>query len=288
MDSCPEPYRDEFCDGQGAPSGENGGRVRDELVKGAWDTFLDRRCDCHRGELIAHYWPLAQRVAGKMRRMVPSHVHADDVVSFGAIGLIRAVDNYDPTLGTTFETYAVASVRSSVLDELRALDWAPRSLRRRQREVDAARTLEDGERGGTATDEDVAHRLGWTVEEVRHTDARTAASRPRSLDEAEEVDGPGRAPSDLIEDVGAAVAPGSEVSAACDAAADALEQAPALGRAVVALYYYEGRSLADAARVLGAPEARVSEAHSQAIRLVARAVRAAMDGGRHPSDPYTT
>lgn len=255
--------------------------MREDLVKGAWDTFLDRRCDCHRDLLITHYWPLAQRVAGKMRRMVPSHVNPEDVISFGAVGLIRAVDNYDPDLGTTFETYAVASVRSSVLDELRALDWAPRSLRRRQREVDAARAAEDGDRGGTATDEHVAHRLGWSVEDVRRTDARTEQSRPRSLDEAEEVDGPGRAPSELIEDERAAVAAGSEVSAACDAATDALEQAPALARAVVALYYYEGRSLADAARVLGAPEARVSEAHAAAIRLVARAARNAMDGGRH-------
>jgi RNA polymerase sigma factor for flagellar operon FliA len=93
-----------------------------------------------REEIILEHYAFVQRVAGKMSRSLPAHVDKQDLVSYGTIGLIRALNNFDPKAGVEFETYAAPSVRSVILDELRKEDWAPRSLRRSQRRTSRRRT----------------------------------------------------------------------------------------------------------------------------------------------------
>lgn len=239
-----------------------------DTIEVTWVVFADDRCVCHRQVLIAHYYPLVKRVAGKMWRSVPSTVDLDDMVSYGVFGLIRALDHYSPERGVVFETYAVAAIRSLILDELRSQDWAPRSLRRRQREVDQTVSSLEAKLGRRPSTDEVANVMGLTREDVFRTVQATDASKPRSLDErlpsSTEGDGQSR-----YEHVADRRSPDpldlSSHSSVIGAAVDVLESLPPQELAVVCLYYYEGMTLRQAGEALGIPESRASQLHTSAM-----------------------
>lgn len=238
-----------------------------------------------RRDLIEGCYGLVQRICGKMTRSLPRHADPDEIVSYGTLGLLRAVENYNPDSPVHFETYAAASIRSLVLDELRVVDWAPRSLRRRQRVIDAATSTLTHELGRPPTDGEVAENIGVARTEVTATRQHTVASYHRSLDEGDPERDWGVSGLDD---------PGSEQHVDSDRARRAkalalaeLREMPVLDQAVIALKYYvrepnltttelEPLKLRDVAQRLGITEGRASQLHSRAVVRVRDALRRAL------------
>src|SRR6266576_2815845 len=118
-----------------------------------------------RDRLILTYAPLVKYVAGRLGSGLPAHVDEGDLVSYGLLGLIAAIERYDPGRDVKFETYAIARIKGSILDELRAMDWVPRSVRSRAREIERAMTELESKLGRAPTDEEISAKVGITVEE---------------------------------------------------------------------------------------------------------------------------
>lgn len=222
-----------------------------------------------RRQLIEAYWPLVVRVTAKMHRNLPQHVERDEVASWGVLGLIRALEKFDLSVGVQFETYAVASIRSVVLDELRRLDWAPRSLRRRQRDIVEAREKLEVLLSCVPTHDQIGAELGITGMEVRKSLAATEASYAKSLDEMAlsdqwwpNTDGSTR--GDRL--VGGPTPDEARTTSLIGEVADRLFAGlNAQEKLILALYYYHGMTLSEAGRVAGIPESRASQIHSRVV-----------------------
>jgi RNA polymerase sigma factor for flagellar operon FliA len=226
-----------------------------------WNAFTRARCGCHRDQIIGVYYPIVRRVAGKIRRGVPVQVELEELVSVGTFGLIRAVDVYDPLRGVRFETVAAKHIWGTIQDEFRAADWAPRSVRRRQREYDRAIELLETALGRSPTTREVAEFMEMSASEVQVIRREVESAKIRSLDEptdhpealAVEIETPTGFESDL------------EARALYDTVEQVLRGLPAQARLVLVLYYFEGLSLSQAAEVAGLPEHRVSALHADTV-----------------------
>lgn len=223
-----------------------------------------RLAEAHHAHLVETYHPLVRRVAGKMWRALPSHVELDDIVQYGSLGLLKAVEKYDPARGVNFETVAVAFIRGCVLDELRSQDWAPRSLRRKQREIDNATKAYLEETGHAPTRAEVATRLGLTESEVAGTIRATEVAKTQSLDE-----GSGDEEGSRYESVEDHNAPdperARESSHIYAVVTDLIRDFTLQDQLVLSLYYYEALTLAEVGRVLGIPESRASQIHTRSM-----------------------
>ncbi len=136
-----------------------------------------------RARLLKKYLPLVRNVAGRMAVGFPRSVELSDLINTGVIGLVEAFRNFDPARGVKFETYAVPRIRGAILDELRALDWVPRSTRARSREIDRAQTHLENDKGRPPTDAELARELGFTVQELITAQGEVCSSNLLSLDE---------------------------------------------------------------------------------------------------------
>lgn len=133
--------------------------------------------------IVLAHWYLVRLVAGKMRQKMPDHIEEDDLRQYGVIGLFRAIKNYDPDKGIEFSKYAVTSIRGVILDEMRSLDWAPRSLRKRQRDLAAAERDLLSNLGRKPSEIEISEHLGWTTNDVQTTRRQVDNALPKSLDE---------------------------------------------------------------------------------------------------------
>jgi RNA polymerase sigma factor for flagellar operon FliA len=238
-----------------------------------------------RDRLILTYAPLVKYVAGRLGSGLPAHVDEGDLVSYGLLGLIGAIERYEPDRDVKFETYAIARIKGAIIDELRAMDWVPRSVRSRAREIERAIAELEAKLGEAPTDEQIAAKVGITVPELEDSLTDIARSSIAALDELWTVsggDGDQIALIDTIEDDGAAD-PQSTLSQTevKEAIADAIARLPEREKLVVTLYYYEELTLREIGEVLGVTESRVSQLHTKAIlRLKARlsgSARAALE-----------
>lgn len=246
-------------------------RIRDAPVKDLPEDVWDHRQEKEVRDLIVlTYWPMLTRIVGRLRQGLPPHVRVeeDDLRSYGLIGLYKALDRYDPDVGP-FDKFASNYVRGAVLDELRSIDWAPRSLRNRQKEMERARTTLRKTLSREPTDAELAEELRWTVADISNTRRQVDCAWPRSLDEIR-----GEAQKDLYaviadaqgnveEHVISSVAPPENDRSAIltERMALHIQQMPPQKRAVVVLCYYLDMRQSDVARVLGIPESRVSNLH---------------------------
>lgn len=206
--------------------------------------------------LVSHYAPLVRYVAARVRTGLPAHVEVDDLVSAGYIGLLGAIESYDRTRGIAFESYAVPRIRGAMLDELRALDWVPRSLRRRAREIDSAISELSVTRGRAPTDTEIAERLGTTPIDLHDSLSQIAFADVIELtgrDEVRDVAAPD--PLEVVEEW-----------ALRDDVVAAVHRLPVRERIVVALYYWESFTLAQVAQVLDVSESRAAQLHTSAVR----------------------
>jgi RNA polymerase sigma factor FliA len=239
-----------------------------------WHEYRRSRDRKVRDRLILTYAPLVKYVAGRLGSGLPAHVDDDDLVSYGLLGLIGAIERYDPDRDVKFETYAIARIKGSIIDELRSLDWVPRSVRSRARDIERAIGELESRLGRAPTDEEIAGKLGVSEDELNESLSEISRTSIAALDELWTVSSGGDSVAliDTIEDE-----QGPNPQAALDetelreAIADAISRLPEREKLVVTLYYYEELTLREIGEVLGVTESRVSQLHTKAIlRLKAR------------------
>ena len=245
-----------------------------EDTQAIWVEFSRTRDKGIRDRLILTYAPLVKYVAGRLGSGLPAHVDEGDLVSYGLLGLIGAIERYDPSRDIKFETYAIARIKGAIIDELRALDWVPRSVRSRAREIERAIAELEAKTGLAPTDEQIAAKIGISVDELEESLTDISRSSIAALDELWSLSGDGDQISlmDTIEDE-----TGPRPEAALDqtemreALADSIARLPEREKLVVTLYYYEELTLREIGEVLGVTESRVSQLHTKAVlRLKSR------------------
>ncbi|WP_226355756.1 MULTISPECIES: FliA/WhiG family RNA polymerase sigma factor [unclassified Pseudonocardia] len=240
-----------------------------------WREFLATRAPAARRRLVEHHAPLVRGVGTKLAVRLPSSIELADLLQSGTFGLMEAVDRFDPARGIRFEAYAAQRVRGAMLDELRAQDWVPRTVRARSREVERAREAVQFRAGRPATDGELAAELGVAVRDLRQ------ARRPMYLVSAEDLGAGGPAGSplstlpadDSVDPVTAAVR--RETGAELRAAIGLLGERD---RLVLRLYYVENRTLAEIGGVLGVTESRVCQLHARMITRLRATMEPALAG----------
>jgi RNA polymerase sigma factor FliA len=228
-----------------------------------------------RDRLILTYAPLVKYVAGRLGSGLPAHVEEGDLVSYGLLGLIGAIERFDPERDIKFETYAIARIKGSIIDELRSMDWVPRSVRARARDIERAIADLESRLTRAPTDEEIAAKLGITEEEFQDSLLEISRSSIAALDElwaSPGSSGDAVALIDTIEDPTAAEPQSAMAHTEVrEALGEAISRLPEREKLVVTLYYYEELTLREIGEVLGVTESRVSQLHTKAIlRLKAR------------------
>ena len=206
---------------------------------------------------------------------LPAHVEEADLISYGLIGLISAIERFDPSREIKFETFAITRIKGSIIDELRSLDWVPRSVRAKAREIERANAALEHKLQRAPTDQEMAEALDITVEEFQAALTRISNSSVVALDELWTLSGSsGDQVSllDTLEDPSAIdPAQAMDTTETKDRLADAISRLPEREKLVVALYYYENLTLREIGEVLGVTESRVSQLHTKAVlRLKSR------------------
>jgi RNA polymerase sigma factor for flagellar operon FliA len=244
-------------------------------LRDLWRRYKDEGDPRARERLTLAYSPLVKYVAGRMSSGLPAHVEEADLISYGLLGLISAIERFEPAREIRFETFAITRIKGSIIDELRSLDWVPRSVRARAREIERANAKLEHQLHRAPTDQEMADALGSTVEEFQDSLVKISNSSVVALDELWTVsDASGDQVSllDTIQDE-AAIDPAQEMDLTDmkDRLADAIARLPEREKLVVALYYYENLTLREIGEVLGVTESRVSQLHTKAVlRLKSR------------------
>jgi RNA polymerase sigma factor for flagellar operon FliA len=233
-----------------------------------WLEYRKTRNPGLREAFIKQYAPLVKYVAGKIAMGMPNNVEFDDLVGFGVFGLIDAIDKYDPEKNVKFKTYAVTRIRGAIFDELRQIDWVPRSVRQKTREIEAAISSLEAQLGRTASDQEVAASLGMNEDEYLKTIQKISGTSILSLNDVwfsgDEKDRVSivdsiESPSSLNPDVMV------EKEVMRQVIITAINELPDKEKKILILYYYEDLTLKDIGRVLKVTESRVSQLHTKAI-----------------------
>jgi RNA polymerase sigma factor for flagellar operon FliA len=247
----------------------------DPQTHGLWLEYRRTRDKAVRDRLILTYAPLVKYVAGRLGSGLPTHVDEGDLVSYGLLGLIGAIDRFDPDREIKFETFAIARIRGAIIDELRALDWVPRSVRSRARQIERAIAELEARLGRAPTDEEIAVKIGISTEELEDSFTDISRSSIAALDELWSSNaGEGEQVSllDALEDPDT-IKPAEALDEAevRETLADAISRLPEREKLVITLYYYEELTLREIGEVLGVTESRVSQLHTKAVlRLKSR------------------
>ena len=230
-----------------------------------WIEYSHKKSSVIREQIIIEYVPLVKVVAGRLSIYLGSNVEYDDLVSYGIFGLIDAIDKFDYGKGIKFETYASLRISGSILDQIRKMDWIPRSVRQKQKSIDAAIRKLETEIGPNYTDEDIARELGISEEEYINWVGQTNVSNISSLEDFMEQGNEVKTSSNptymKIEPENVAME--KEVKESLMKAMDALSEKE---KTVVLLYYYEELTLKEISRVMEVSESRVSQLHSKALK----------------------
>jgi RNA polymerase sigma factor for flagellar operon FliA len=243
--------------------------VKEVELRDLWRRYKDQGDNTARERLVVAYSPMVKFVAGRLGAGLPSHVEDADLISYGLVGLIGAIERFEPERGIKFETFAMTRIRGAIIDELRSLDWVPRSVRSRAREIEQVQAKLEHELQRAPTEAELATKLNMTEEELQTSLLEIANSSVYALDELWTVsDSSGDQVSllDTIADEGAAdpqeALATTEVK---DRLTEAIGGLPEREQLVVALYYYENLTLREIGEVLGVTESRVSQLHTKAV-----------------------
>ncbi|HEY6398751.1 MAG TPA: RNA polymerase sigma factor WhiG [Solirubrobacteraceae bacterium] len=244
-------------------------------LKDLWRRYRDADDQRARERLVVAYSPLVKYVAGRMGSGLPAHVEEADLISYGLVGLISAIERYEPEREIKFETYAVPRIRGAIIDELRTLDWVPRSVRARAREIEKANVKLEHKLQRAPSDEEIAGELGIEVEEFQESLIQISNSTIAALDELWTVSDSSGDQVSLLHTLPDPSSPDPakvmDATDLKDRVADAIARLPEREKLVIALYYYENLTLREIGEVLGVTESRISQLHTKAVlRLRAR------------------
>ncbi len=235
-------------------------------VEKAWVDFKASGSKAARDALIVHYTPLVRHVASRVSAGMPNTVEHADLVSYGVFGLIDAIDKFEPSRAIKFETYAVARIKGAMIDELRAIDWVPRSVRTKARAVEEAFSRLEASLGRSPTDAELATEMRISEAELHEIFSQVSVSAMMPLDEPLSA---GRADSatlgDSIADGHADPVEVAEVEDSKQVLARAINLLGDRDKLVLTLYYYEGLTLAEIGQVFGVTESRVCQIHTRAV-----------------------
>jgi RNA polymerase sigma factor for flagellar operon FliA len=200
---------------------------------------------------------------------LPAHIEEADLISYGLLGLIGALERFDLSRNIKFETYAISRIKGSIIDELRALDWVPRSVRSWARQVERAVTKLENQLRHAPADEEIAAELGVTVDEFQDILTQISCASIVALDEFWNVTGSAGDKVTLMDTIEDTTAPDPsrafDIQAVKELLAEAIRRLPEREKIVIGLYYYEGLTLKEIGEVLGVTESRVSQLHTKAV-----------------------
>src|SRR5581483_10396982 len=238
-------------------------------IRALWKDFKDSADPRLRERLILHYSPLVKYVAGRVGVGLPPNIEQADLVSYGIFGLIDAIEKFDISRAIKFETYAISRIKGAIIDELRAIDWIPRSVRYKAREVEKAYASLEARLHRTPTEPEVAEELGISLEDLHTIFSQVSFVNVIALDELLNVGGErGDKLSlvDTLEDTKAEdPVQAFETEETKYLLARAINTLPEREKIVVTLYYYEGLTLAEIGQVLGVTESRICQMHTKAV-----------------------
>lgn len=233
-----------------------------------WQAYKETKDQSIRDSIIKQYAPLVKYVAGKVSVGMPASVDFDDLVGFGVFGLLDAIEKYDPDKHVKFKTYAVTRIRGSIFDELRSIDWVPRSVRQKTREIDEAVQKLEASLGRSATDKEVAKELNMETEDYNKALLKISGTSMLSLNDVwySGDDNDKISIQDSIESPGSlrpdSIAEREEIKRVI---VESISELPEKEKKVLVLYYYEDLTLKEIGSVLEVTESRVSQLHTKAI-----------------------
>ena len=230
-----------------------------------WEKYSQKQDSETREALIIEYVPLVKLVSGRLSMYLGYTVEYEDLVSYGIFGLIDAIDKFDYRKGIKFETYASLRIRGAILDQIRKMDWIPRSVRQKQRQIDAAITKLEGAEDKTATDEEIAKELDISLEEYYVWQGQTKVTGIASIDEFVEQGIEVRA-FDHQKHADNEPEQVYEKEELKNLLKESLDKLTEKERMVVVLYYYEELTLKEISSVLEVSESRVSQLHTKALQ----------------------
>jgi len=242
-----------------------------------WGSYKEDGSPEAREKLIVHYAPLVKYVASRVATGLPANVEQADLVSYGIFGLIDALEKFDRSREIKFETYAIPRIRGAIIDELRSLDWVPRSVRFKAREVEKAYSELEARLKRAPTDAEIAEHLGVSLQELHDIVTQISFVTVTALEEVVSA-GPDRGESmsllDTLADLAAtdpaAGLEGNETRLMLSTAINTLSEREKI---VITLYYFEGLTLAEIGDVLGVTESRVCQIHTKAVSLLRNNLR---------------
>jgi RNA polymerase sigma factor FliA len=241
----------------------------DAAIAELWREFKETNEPQLRERLILHYSPLVKYVAGRVGVGLPPNIEQADLVSYGIFGLIDAIQKFDIERAIKFETYAISRIKGAIIDELRAIDWIPRSVRYKAREVEKAYAALESRLHRTPNESEVADELGIKLDDLHAIFSQVSFVNVIALDELLNVGGErGDKLSlvDTLEDTKAEDPVAAfETEETKYLLARAINTLPEREKIVVTLYYYEGLTLAEIGQVLGVTESRICQMHTKAV-----------------------
>jgi RNA polymerase sigma factor for flagellar operon FliA len=243
----------------------------DDALAAIWHAFKSSDDVDARERLILHYAPLVKYVASRVATGLPASVDQADLVSYGMFGLIDALKKFEPGRGNKFETYAIPRIRGAIIDELRAMDWVPRSVRFKQREIEKALADLESMLKRQPTEKELSERLGMSLQELHEVITQISFVSVLALDETVSV-GADRGEKvslvDTLADKGFDPSTGVESQETRGLLAAAINELSEREKIVVTLYYFEGLTLAEIGGILGVTESRVCQIHTKAVGVL--------------------
>ncbi len=241
----------------------------DRQLEELWREFKEEGDPAVRERLILHYAPLVKYVAGRVGVGLPPNIEQADLVSYGIFGLIDAIEKFDLSRAIKFETYAISRIKGAIIDELRSIDWIPRSIRSKAREVERAYAGLEARLHRTPTEPEVAEELGISLDDLHAIFGQVSFVNVLALDELLNVNGEKGDKVSLVDTLEDTRAPDPvrafESQETKHLLARAINLLPEREKIVVTLYYYEGLTLAEIGQVLGVTESRICQMHTKAV-----------------------
>src|SRR5919106_1413810 len=248
----------------------------EELAQ-AWSAYKSAASAEARDTLILHFSPLVKYVAGRVSVGLPANIEQADLISYGIFGLIDAIDKYEPERGIKFETYAISRIRGAIIDELRAIDWVPRSVRFKAREVEKAYASLENKLKRPPSDAEIADEMDVSIEELNHIYTQLSTVSLIALDELTSVEGDKGDKMSLLETLEDTKTAGPmetfESVEMKEILSDAVNRLPEREKKVITFYYFVGLTLAEIGQVLGVTESRVCQIHTKAVLALRTKIR---------------